>query len=134
MDASGLIGMAVSISVSDPWEFDDLHGDGPLVGKILQVGPDYWARLYSHGEKEALLLQLAKPLTFEGVVCEYFIASSRHETAHIGLLAGGDEVHCSLTRIPKEQATSLAPFDLHQWRGGIGLLALLKRVVGVLLL
>lgn len=128
MEPSVLTGMNVSIVVSDPWEFGEEQGNGPFTGKILGVGPDYWAREYNSGEKEALLLQLAFPLTFEGVMCEYFIVTSRHETEQVGSLSNGAEVHCALTRISKEHATSLDPFDLDAWRGGIALLATVKKL------
>ncbi|HEX8218698.1 MAG TPA: hypothetical protein VF914_05735 [Chloroflexia bacterium] len=128
MEPTGLAGMNVSFVASDPWEFGEEHGNGPFAGKILRVGTDYWAKQYNSVEKEALLLQLAIPLTFEGVMYEYFIVTSRHETEQVGSLSDGAEVHCALTRISKEQATSLDPFDLHGWRGRTGLLATVKKL------
>jgi hypothetical protein len=128
MDTSSLTGMNVSLVVSDPCEFGEEHGNGPFTGKILGVGTDYWAHRYNSGEKEALLLQLAIPLSLEGVMCEYFIVTSRHKTEQLGSLSNGDEVQCALTRISKEHATSFDPFDLHQWRGGTGLLATVKKL------
>jgi hypothetical protein len=122
MTKVGLIGMEMSIIVSDPWEFGTVHGTGPFIAKVLQIGIDQ----YIPG-KELLLLQLKTPLIYQDVTCEYFIASPRLEGGDIkALVAKGDEVYCSLIRIPAERATSKNPFDLSWWRGGIGLIGTLR--------
>jgi len=121
MAKDNLIDMEVVITVSDPWEFGTMHGTGPFVARVLQVGVDQ----HIPGKK-AILLQLETPLTYQGVTCEYFVGSPRLERGDICALTKGDEVYCSLTRIPADRATATNPFDLSWWRGGIGLIGTLR--------
>jgi hypothetical protein len=90
---------------------------------VLQGGPDPWGT-----DNDALLLQLKESLTFQGVLCAYFIATPRYEKEDLGALMAGTQVNCNLTRIPEKRATSTTPFDLSWWRGGVGLLATLQKL------
>lgn len=121
MPKASLVGMEVTIVVSNPWEFGTAHGTGPFVGRVLKVG----------GAEDApgrylVLLQLYRPLDYKDVSCEYFIASPRLESGSFDSLAEEAGVDCNLTRIPTDRATSLNPFDLSCWRGGAALLGTLR--------
>lgn len=121
MTASRLEGRRVEAVVSDPWEFVTEHGSGPFGATVVRVGPNSWK-----SESEALLVRLDGPLAFQGVPCEYFVASPRHATATIASLGSGAEVSCGLTRVSAEAANSPDPFDLSRWRGVVALLATLR--------
>jgi hypothetical protein len=122
-DRIGIIGSRVAILVSDPWDFVTINGAGPFMSTLLRIGPDP-----DVGGHEAALLQLETPLVYEGVSCEYFIASPRHERDDLSSLASGAEVLCGLTCIPADRANSANPFDLSWWRGGVGLIATVRKV------
>jgi len=122
MSKGQVIGMELEVVVSDPRDFGTIHGTGPFFSKVLQV----------HGEenvpgKGSILLRLKTPLEYEGVSCEFFVASPRLENENLRSLIEGKEVFCNLTRIPSERAASSNPFDLSWWRGGVGLIAALRR-------
>ncbi len=122
MTTTNLVGIEVIIVVSDPWEFLTEHGTGPFIATVIQIGADQ----YVPGKK-AILLQLKNPLIYNGLTCEYFIASPRLEGRNITALATGGEVYCGLTRIPADRAISSDPFDLSWWRGGVALVATLHQ-------
>jgi hypothetical protein len=125
MTKAALEGLEVIIVVSDPWEFGTAHGSGPFLATVLQVGPKHW-----DSGTDAILLRLETPLVYEGITCEYFIASPRLDGGDIKALARGTEVDCTLTRIPADRAMSANPFDLSWWRGGIGLVGSLRSCRG----
>jgi hypothetical protein len=115
-----LKGSTVSVLVSEPWEFGTEHGVGPFTATVFQVNEG--------GDREqGVLLQLTAPLTYQGVQCEYLIASPRYAGEAIGSLITGQTLPCCLTRIPEERATGPDPFDLSAWRGGVGLLGSVAR-------
>lgn len=116
----GLKGMRVRVYLVDPWELVTAVGTGPLHALVLQVGRDSWLP-----EAKSLLLQLAMPFEFGGVVCEYVIASSRYRHDDLAGIAGGSSIVCGFTRISSEQAASDDPFDLTNWRGGLAWLGTL---------
>ncbi len=107
----------VSIMVSDPWDWGTEFGCGPFSAVILR-----W-KYNQQAKATSILLRLSEPKIFEGVNCEYFLASTRLEGSHLKDITQGKEVGCALTRIPVEQANSDEPFDLSWWRGGVGLMA-----------
>lgn len=117
-----LAGLDIELSVSDPWDFCSVHGTGPFLGSILAVGRDPQVP-----GKEAILIRLKPTLTYNRKVCEYFIASPRLESGDLKALVSGGEVFCSLTMISADRATSLDPFDLSWWRGGIALIGTIRQ-------
>ena len=118
-----LTGLPVKITVSEPWEFGTMHGTGPFAGQILFVGSDP-----NRSEKRAAaLVRLDKPLFFEGVICEFFVAQPRLKDQSIETITTGASVECGLTCISTERARSANPLDLSWWRGGVGLTGSLGR-------
>lgn len=117
-----LEGLSIRVVVSDPWEFGTVHGTGPFTGKILKVGTNP-----NQPGKTAALVKLDRPLLFDGVQCEFFVAQSRLASDFIEAIATGATVGCGLTCIPPERAYSSDPLDLSWWRGGVGLIASLNR-------
>ncbi len=122
MTAATMVGTDITILVSEPWEFCSVNGAGPFLATVLAVGPNHW---YPTGQ--AILLRLRSPVTYKGAACEYFIASPRYEGGDLQKLATGTDVDCGLTHIPADRAASANPFDLAWWRGGVGLIATLRR-------
>jgi hypothetical protein len=114
---AGLEGSAVSIVVSDPWEFGTEHGTGPFEATIVLIEPDP----NPPGRDPAALIQLRTALKFAGTSCEYFVAQPRHEGTSLGDLFHGP-LNCNLTAISSERATGASPLDLSWWRGGVVLL------------
>jgi hypothetical protein len=123
MQSRSLVGKEVAVVVNEPWDFFTAHGAGPFRAKVLQIGPDP-----DVPTEDAALLRLETPLIYDGVDCEYFIARRRHEDDRIDALLTGAEIHSGLTRIPADRANSENPFDLSWWRGGVGLIATLRKV------
>ncbi len=116
----GLKGVHVRVYLSDPWELVTAVGAGPLQAMVLRVGRDSWSP-----EAKSLLLRLAMPFEYRGVVCEYVIASSRYRHDDVAGIGDGSSVACSFTRISGEQAASDEAFDLTNWRGGLAWLGTL---------
>lgn len=116
-----LKGMTVRVYLDDPWDLVTAVGSGPLQATVLQVGGDSWLP-----EAQSLLLRLAGPFEYGGVVCEYVIASSRYRKDDLAGVARGSSVACSFTRISSAQAASDGPFDLGVWRGGLAWLGTLS--------
>lgn len=114
-----LIGKKVEISISDPWEFETETGTGKMLAVILEIGREM-LHLDTESSTTALLLQVDRPIEYKGDICEFFIASPRHQGKDFTLL---DEmaVPCAFTLIPLHRAKSENPFDLSWWRGGIAL-------------
>ena len=118
-----LVGLPIKITVSQPWDFGTMHGTGPFAGQILFVGSDP-----NRSEKRAAaLVKLDKPLLFEGVTCEFFVAQPRLKNQSIETITSGAPVECGLTCISTERARSADPLDLSWWRGGVGLTGSLSK-------
>lgn len=118
-----LVGLPVKITVSEPWEFGTMHGTGPFAGQVLLVGSDP-----NRSEKRtAALVRLDKPLIFENVTCEFFVAQPRLKNQSIEAITAGAPVECGLTCISTERARSADPLDLSWWRGGVGLTGTLSK-------
>jgi len=66
MTALSFINLAVSIVVSDPWEFGSECGTGPFFGTITDANAD------------TLILRLAKPITYRGRTFPTGIVKARH--------------------------------------------------------
>jgi hypothetical protein len=66
MTAPTLTNLAVSIVVSDPWEFGSECGTGPFFGTITDASAD------------TLIVRLAKPIAYRGRTFPTGIAKPRH--------------------------------------------------------
>lgn len=96
--------------ISDPWELGEALKWQAFDASIISV------------EGDDVLIRLLKPFVYKGVICEFFIASPRHEGDQVACLANGKSLFCGMTHIPPEQANSNRPFDLSSWRGGIAVI------------
>ena len=104
---NSLLHTKILMRISDPWELGQaLHWEA-FDAEIVGVRGDN------------LLIRLVRPFFFKETVCEYFVASPRHERDHVDKLSKGQSLFCGLTRIPSDQAHSNDPFNLADWRGGI---------------
>jgi hypothetical protein len=111
---SSLETIAVTVKLSDPWELGEALKWEPLAGAIVST------------EGESALVRLSNPFEFKNTTCEFFVASPRHEGHTISELADGKSLFCGMTRISSEQAKSLSPCDLTNWRGGVAMIATLE--------
>lgn len=102
--------MKIALIISDPWDFYSKNGPGPFTANILQI------------KNEDILIRLIKTIKFKENVCEYFIVRSRYETNFIEELIKGETIPVNLTMINDKNAKENDPFDLSNWRGGIGLI------------
>ena len=105
-----LFNTKVSMRMSDPWDLGESVKWQSFNSEIIGV------------DNDQILIRLLEPFTYKGVVCEFFVASPRHEGDHVKTLHDGKSLFCGLTRISPEQANSHNPFDLSQWRGGIAII------------
>lgn len=104
---NSLLNSKILMRISDPWELGQaLHWEA-FDAEIVAVSGDN------------LLIHLVRPFLYKETVCEYFVASPRHERDHVDILSKGQSLFCGLTRIPSAQAHSIDPFNLTGWRGGI---------------
>jgi len=60
------IGLEVMFGVSDPWDFYTSHGDQEYSATVKAAS------------SELLLLELALPIQYKGVVCKHLVATARH--------------------------------------------------------
>jgi hypothetical protein len=107
---TSLVNREVLVTVSETWDFVSACGSGPFLAQIVASGGG------------AVLLRLAQPPVYEGIACEYFVASPRANGTAWSRLANGEPILCALTLIPPDRAISAMPFDVSWWRGGIALL------------
>lgn len=104
----------IYVKVSDPWELGEALHWQPLSAAIVSI------------ENESALVRLDSPFEFKNTVCEFFVASPRHEGDAMSDLIAGRPLFCGMTRISPEQAESSRPHDLSSWRGGIAMIATLE--------
>ena len=114
----GLVGRRLNVVVSDPWEFGTQHGDQPRLAVVMQAGVTANG---SGGQSDALLLRWVEPVVYQGVECEFFVATARDRSEGFDELERGP-VSLNLTRISSAQAAGDTPLDLSWWRGGVALL------------
>lgn len=118
-----LIGKSVTLTISEPWDFGTVHGNGPFAAAIVDVTPNHDSR-----GPRGLLVRLAKPLWYQGNVCEYMIATPRASGDDLGKLARNEGVSCGFVSISPRGAKSTTPFDLTWWRGWGALLGVVHTV------
>jgi hypothetical protein len=109
----------VLVLVSDPWAFSDEVRENPFRARVIACSQDQSVKT------GAMLLQVVSPFRFGGELCEFFVASRRHEEPASGP-RNWTECSFSLTLVSRERALGSTPFDLSWWRGGVGLLASLS--------
>jgi len=102
-----LIGRQAILEVSDPWEFGSEHGAGPFAASIDTASP------------QGLILKLASPLTYKGLIFRSVVATARHDDKPLDTITDHGFTPVNLTPIPLHQDTS--PEDAFgaaaQWRG-----------------
>ena len=104
--------------MSDPWDIGEFISWKPLRCVVWNARVRRAGR--RGGGKEAILIRLKEPFTFDDVQYEYLLGSPRYQGSSLGdLRKGGTKVHCNFLRTPPEQLDKLDPFDFW-WRGGGG--------------
>src|SRR5262245_57592717 len=93
-DLRVLIGRAVLLTISEPWEFGEVHGNGPFRAQVVDV-----AAVADVAGGKALLVKLVTPLWFEGNACEHLIATPRSAADDLSKLGGDRSVNCSFVSI-----------------------------------
>ena len=121
-DLRALIGKAVTLTISDPWDFGTTHGNGPFPATVVDVTPGRGSR------GGALLVRLVEPIAYQGNVCEYLIATPRSQEEDLEKLNRDEGVSCGFVSISPQGAKSTAPFDLTWWRGWGTLLGVIHSV------
>lgn len=106
-----LIGKAVNLTISEPWDFGAAHGNGPFPATVVDV-----TREEGTGGG-ALLVRLEKPLWFQGNFCEHLIATPSAGGEKLDKLEPSGSLSCRFVSISPQGARSASPFDLTWWRG-----------------
>lgn len=97
----------VTVGVSEPWEYD---GPNPFRAQMTQV------QILSHYSPhrtdvhETALLVVDKPFSYQGMKCQYFLASPRYEGTRICQVVKGDSFSVSLERISSARGEAENPF------------------------
>jgi hypothetical protein len=112
-----LLAAKIQLTLVDPWDFVTANGSGPFTARIVQVGLDKGDNIYG------LVLELDKPLSYQGQEYRHYVATARHEGKTLEDLRLGKKVGCNLAGLPVERARSGDPFDLSWWRGGSAAIA-----------
>jgi hypothetical protein len=86
-------GKAAQLTITEPWEFGSVHGCGP-----------FQATIKLHEDDEYMLLELAKPITWQGTEFIRLIAATRHAGVSFARLVYRD-VTCDLLMLPPEKET-----------------------------
>lgn len=113
--------LTVVVQVTDPWDWQNAAGDAELSGQIVGWESD------ASDARTKFMLRLDRTVSYRSSDCKYFVGSARHEGVDAKRIADGDEILCALVRLPEERATGSNPYDLSWWRGGIGLVASVRR-------
>ena len=124
MSEKKLINRDIYIGFGEPWDLSGKLEKDNTIGTITDAGTN--VDKYYGNTEECLIIRLKKRFQYEGLNCEYFVGSPRHEgTTFIDLLRG-NEVSCGFIRITKEQANSDNRFDTSWWRGGGAFIVTIK--------
>jgi hypothetical protein len=105
-----LIGKPVSLTISEPWDFGAVHGNGPFSATVVDVTRQEGTT------GGALLVRLEKPLWFQGNFCEHLIATPA-AGGNLEKLEPSESLNCRFVSISPQGARSASPFDLTWWRG-----------------
>ena len=105
-----LMNLNVKISIGKPWNFGEGKERNPFEAIIHQV----FITNHSKGKKitveESLLLQVSQPFPYNGVKCEFLLASPRHVGIGLRDFIKGDHVSFNFLRIPEDEANADNPF------------------------
>lgn len=101
--------------VSEPWDF--VTDDGQARFEVTVEGVGSYG---SSTEPERLLLRLAGAVTWHRQHITHLVAAGRHGYGIVDELLAGRSVDCNLIAISSDRATSRSPFDVSDWRGGLG--------------
>ncbi|MHC4375944.1 MAG: hypothetical protein ACYS26_05035 [Planctomycetota bacterium] len=116
---SGLIGLAVGISVSDPWEFVTRRGDGLLPGRIHQIS----------GKQALVRLDESIVIDATGPEFSWLLASPRHEGERIqGLSGSSDAIPFNFIGVADDKISSQSFPDLRGWGGRWMLIGSIRRI------
>ena len=122
---STLVGQSVTIVMGDPWDLGESISWKPLHCVVLREGVRPASGFGP--AREAILLRLKEPFTFDDVRYEYLQGSPRYVGSSLGdLRKDGTEVHCGFAQIPPDRLDEQPPLDLSWWRGGGGLIGALS--------
>jgi len=115
-DFEALVGRKVSLAISEPWEFGTEVGTEPIRGDITEIQRELRANSSGLRCNDLAVIRLDRPFAYRSLKCEYLLASPRHEGSSLTDIASAEVVSFNFSRIPSEQASSDAPFDLTRWR------------------
>jgi hypothetical protein len=111
MARRSLIGVNLTLTVSEPEEFFFENGDGPFSGSVISE------------QDELIAIKLAETLFFNKKDFLYLVASARHENALIEDLLTKGKVSVNLVPVITEpigggQTSSWIFTIIKHWRGG----------------
>jgi hypothetical protein len=109
-----IIGLALDVVVSDPWEF--ARPDGSVVFEATVAKASTFA---SGIEEERLLIEFQVPFAWRGTVYRHFVVRPHYGQGLVDDLTRGHAAECSLLAVSDDQARSADPFDISSWRGGL---------------
>lgn len=112
--------LRIAIEVSEPWQLTRADSAPPLLANVkdLRAGEPT-------GDRATLLLELLKPLEFEGVSYRQLVAQV-HGSPTLQALADGARVEADIYGVPANEEIA-DPLNPSWWRGGLGIIGALKR-------
>lgn len=110
-----LIDQYVSITISDPWEFETEVGIASFSGMIIDVFVVTHIRKDSQNVIEQILVHLTKPFGYKGLKTEFLIGSPRHKGNGLTNLLNEKLISFNFYRVSKARAGSDTPFDDSRW-------------------
>ncbi|MHB1003553.1 MAG: hypothetical protein ACYC1B_06985 [Thermoleophilia bacterium] len=114
-----LLNTKVILKLSDPWDLGEQLDWRALEAVIVNVK-------YEEDVPTSLAIKLSNPFNYHDTHCEFFIALPRLEGADFIQLVDHRAIFCALTRVTPEQMADDDPFNLSQWRGGLGIIGELE--------
>ena len=98
---SKIIGKAVALMISDPWDFGTECGVGPFYGRVTDSG----TKRIADEDVQRALVTLDRPINYSNTKHVSAICSVRHEGAALEDLDTGSKVSVNITLLPKEAKT-----------------------------
>lgn len=103
-----MLGMRLSLQVSEPWEFKNENGIRAVAGTVLRA------------ERSSWLLELDEFILVDGVRSRSVLCRFRNEGSTVAEIVAGVAVPCSGICIPASHAAQASELDSSWWRGGGG--------------
>lgn len=97
--------LLVEIYIGDPYDFTELHGSGPFLGKIIKVDLN---------TGRGLLIELKEVIIHNNMRLKYFKASTRYQEHTLDDLVRNKNEMFNLIHIPDARLIIEAPFALSQ--------------------